>query len=352
MNLKKILPKKLKRYMKSFTHNHNMHGNLNAENKVFVALAADYGNLGDVAISHAQYNFIKSNLKNYEVIDVPIGRSIKNIRIIKKYIGENDIITIVGGGNFTNKYQEIEDIRNIWIKNFKNNRIVTFPQTIDFSSDEEGQKSFALSKKIIESHPDIHIFARETKSFSMMKEKLDAKVYLTPDIVLSLDESRGNKNINKSGILSCIRDDEESNFNPVEREHLLVNIKNHFGSDVLFTDTHLGFDGLSWDERDKALKEIWNKFKQSEVVVTDRLHGMIFSVITKTPCVVLLNNNHKISQTHSDWLISCGYIKLVNSKKTTDIIEAIETMRLINTDAHPHPILQDKYNSLVEVLNR
>ena len=39
-------------------------------------------------------------------------------------------------------------------------------------------------------------------------------------------------------------------------------------------------------------------FQKSELVITDRLHGMIFCYITKTPCIVMPNNNHKILMTY------------------------------------------------------
>ncbi|MDA3776081.1 polysaccharide pyruvyl transferase family protein [Streptococcus thermophilus] len=47
---------------------------------------------------------------------------------------------------------------------------------------------------------------------------------------------------------------------------------------------------LSW-----GFRKIITKFRY-EVVLTDKLHGMIFSYITGTPCIVLANDNHKIEK--------------------------------------------------------
>ncbi|MFB8735822.1 polysaccharide pyruvyl transferase family protein [Bacillus sp. SL00103] len=37
-------------------------------------------------------------------------------------------------------------------------------------------------------------------------------------------------------------------------------------------------------------------YVKAQVVVTDRLHGMIFCAITKTPCVVLRSFDHKVME--------------------------------------------------------
>ena len=68
---------------------------------------------------------------------------------------------------------------------------------------------------------------------------------------------------------------------------------------------------LSIEEREFELNKIWTAFKKSKVVVTDRLHGMIFCAITKTPCVAIDNSNHKISGVYDAWLKDIGYIKMI-----------------------------------------
>ena len=53
--------------------------------------------------------------------------------------------------------------------------------------------------------------------------------------------------------------------------------------------------------RDAILETKWAEFRSAEVVVTDRLHGMIFSAITGTPCVALDNVSRKVSQGY-EWV--------------------------------------------------
>jgi len=48
--------------------------------RVFLALAADYGNLGDLAITHAQLAFLRRRFPDAIVEEIPISRSLPAIR--------------------------------------------------------------------------------------------------------------------------------------------------------------------------------------------------------------------------------------------------------------------------------
>ena len=139
----KLIPLELKQYIKSFFIKNNINHFKNDNNrKIFIVLAADYGNLGDVAISYAQYVFLRNVFPLMQIVDVPISRNLTNIRFVKKIIQPGDVITIVGGGNVTNKYQEIENFRLKWLLSFPNNKINSFPVTIDITKCEFGKLSF------------------------------------------------------------------------------------------------------------------------------------------------------------------------------------------------------------------
>ena len=102
--IKKYIPSELKLQIKSLFQKHNINGDLNSNrNKIYVVLAADYGNLGDIAISYAQYKYLSVEFPCFDIIDVPISRTHRNIREVKKIISNRDVITIIGGGNFTKK---------------------------------------------------------------------------------------------------------------------------------------------------------------------------------------------------------------------------------------------------------
>ena len=139
-------------------------------NKVYIFLAADYANMGDVAITYAQKMYINNILPEYELIEIPYKKTIRLIPFLKRTIKSQDIITIVGGGNLTNRYDGLEEARRMVIKTFKKNNIISFPQTIEFTQDILGQESLRRTKKIYSKHKNLILFARENKSYQFMKE--------------------------------------------------------------------------------------------------------------------------------------------------------------------------------------
>ena len=180
----------------------------NTNKKAYVFLAADYGNLGDVAITYAQSNFLKNTLPEYEIIDIPISKTLEGIAIIKKTILKDDIVTTVGGGNFGDLYDQIEFYRQLVIQSFPNNKVISFPQTMDFSNSETGKKALLQAKKCYNKHKNLTFIAREEKSYHMMKDVFAKNtVLLTPDIVMSLNKIEPQ--FDREGIVLCLRADEE-----------------------------------------------------------------------------------------------------------------------------------------------
>jgi pyruvyl transferase EpsI len=133
---------------------------ISGKKRCFVFLAADYGNLGDVAITYAQEKFLQQRLPDYEIVDVPKSHTLDDLLRIKKSITTDDIITIVGGGNMGDMYFDLELLRLMVVNNFKNNRVISFPQTIDYSDSKEGRYLLNLSKRIYNSHSNITMCAR------------------------------------------------------------------------------------------------------------------------------------------------------------------------------------------------
>lgn len=282
-----------------------------SKNYAFIFLAADYGNLGDVAITYAQTKFLKKNLgKDFEVIEIPISQSLEGLHFVKKNIKPGDIVTSVGGGNLGDLYDQIEYIRQLAVRSFPRNKFISFPQTFDFSNTVKGNKALAIAKNVYNAHPNMFFVAREETSFKLMQEHFNkTTVLLTPDIVLSLNIEQPKQQ--RKGAVICMRQDKEKNLSDKETKYIQETIKNRFES-ISFYDTHINRNNLSIKEREIELNKIWNTFKSAELVVTDRLHGMIFCYITNTPCLVFQNNNHKVRETY-EWIKGNRNINLMAS---------------------------------------
>lgn len=315
-----------------------------SQRKAYVFLAADYGNLGDIAITYAQEKFLCDN-SDYQVVEVPISQSIEGLWFVKKNIKSSDIVTIIGGGNMGDLYDQIEYIRQLTIHFFPNNKIISFPQTFDFSETSNGRKTLAKAVKVYNRHNNIHIFAREKTSYELMLQKYTkATISLVPDIVLSLDKSEPQWN--RTGVVICMRNDAEKSLTREQNEYIIDTAKKHF-DEISYYDTHIGRNNLSIYERKEELNKIWLAFRGAELVITDRLHGMIFSYITKTPCLVFSNNNHKIKESYV-WIGNSGAITLISEFTEESVYDYFE--KKIFNNNFVHLSLREKYQTLIDAI--
>lgn len=301
------------------------------EKRIILMGVPYHKNLGDNAIVVAEEKFIKDLFPNYIYNYVPEENMLRCVEIVKNYIDDDDILVMHGGGNMGNEYSYIEQSRRRIVELFPNNKIIVMPQTIFFSDDENGREEFEASKKIYNSHKNLTIIAREKISYELMKKNFKCNVVFTPDIVLYLNEI-DNDNTTRNGALFLIRHDEESIFSDEQRNGMFDYIKKRFNGNVVISDTmHDRY--LRDDERRIVFNKKLDQIRDKEIVITDRLHGMIFSVITGTPCVVLGNYNHKIRES-AKWFRDFNYVKYVDDIKNVPnaVEELIKIEKIIYND--------------------
>lgn len=301
---------------------------LKGKRKCFVFLAADYGNLGDVAITYAQEKYLKERFPDYEIVDIPISVTISHLKTLKKICSEEDIITVTGGGYMGDLYVGAELIRQLVFKVFKHHKIISFPQTADFSDTAQGRCMLKQAERIYGRCSNMELWAREERSYAFMKEHFSKnKVRLTPDIVMSLDETRGDEK--RSGVTFCLRNDKEKNDKTDSFVSQIRTILEKHSNAITNYDTHIGDVQLGMEQRMVELTNIWNQFRRSKLVVTDRLHGMIFAYITGSPAIVLPNNNFKVTEAFK-WIEKCGYIHVLHD--TNSIESSIENLLAIRNE--------------------
>lgn len=297
--------------------------------KVFVFLSADYGNMGDVAITIAQIQILKKKYPDYLIVEVLASNCFKDIKSIYDICRPNDIVTIIGGGNMGDLYYDFQILREIVILKFKHNRVISFPQTIDFSNTQKGKKRLSISKKIYSKHPNLTILSREKKSYKLMKEFFPKnKVFLTPDVVLALDYTNIIQK-DRRGVIFSMRNDAEK-FLDSEQHHAIETYFEKKFDSLKYCDTHIGKKCLTDIERRAELNIILQKFSSAQVVVTDRLHGMIFSYITGTPAIVFPNGNSKVENCY-EWIKECGFIefvKEVNVLQLDNLVDKVSSTKI------------------------
>lgn len=327
--IKQLVPLVVKKHVSAYIGSRNFP--LPSGKRCFIFLAADYGNIGDIAISHAQKQYLKNVLTGYEVISIPISQTRFVINSIKKQIKTDDIVTIIGGGNMGGIYPDIEDLRQLVIKSFPSNRIVCFPQTLDWDDSAKSNRALKTIVKKYAKHPDIHIFARESithgKLIELFNKYNNVNIGLVPDIVMSASaESLGaTDSFESSGILKCLRNDKEVALSTIQYA-IVDKALADTDHEITKTDTHAGGSQLDNDYCATLLSDKLNQFRAAKLVVTDRLHGMILCLLSGTPCLVLPNSNHKIRQTYLDWLSDHPRLIFLELEETSNIDESIKKL--------------------------
>ncbi|MDD3341520.1 MAG: polysaccharide pyruvyl transferase family protein [Bacilli bacterium] len=312
-------------------------------NQAYVFFAADYNNLGDIAITLSQIDFLKNHLsKKYEIISINTDDSLKVYLDLKKKIDSSSILTFIGGGNNGDIYEFIDFKRRFYLKKFSINKIILFPQTVVYSDTYNGKKKLNEFVTYSKKCKNISIFAREKKSFDKYKNQNIKNVFLTPDIVFSFNYQIPN--VKRKNIGLIMRDDIEKSLS-ADYQNVLISQLKKYKLNIEYMDTCS--EKISINDNIVYLDSYLNKLSHKKIVVTDRLHGMIFCYITNTPCIVFNNNNDKILSTFNTWLKEQNFI-LLASDRDKEINEKINY--LLDLKSIVKKDLNNDYSELLEVI--
>lgn len=312
MNYKHILPIEINYKLKNsikFLQQKKPEYTVDNKNKyVYFLDIPSYGNVGDQAIALSMEKYMNDYFYDYKQIEFLESNVVNYINWLKKNIKKEDIICLTGGGNMGTMYQKYEAIRRLIIKKFPNNKIIIFPQTISYDNSNYSKREFKKSAKIYNNHKDICLMAREEKSYEIMKEKYNkCNVILCPDIVLYLDYRHYFKKSKENTLGLCLRDDKEKiNVNHLKEFISKLNMKKITISNIY------DFNIVDSSTRKKVVENKLKEFASNNLIITDRLHGMIFSYITNTPCIALPNSNGKVEGVYK-WIKNKGKVEFMKS---------------------------------------
>jgi len=142
-----------------------------------------------------------------------------------------------------------------------------------------------------------------------------------------------------------MRNDQEKKLTENESNILQIKVQELFGK-ILHYDTLINRSQMTINDRLEELNKIWDNFRKAELVITDRLHGMIFCYITNTPCIAFLNNNHKIEATYQ-WILCNENISIMHSFTEKDIASLVAKKELKFKEYKPIPYL---FQPLIDIL--
>lgn len=314
---------------------------IKGKRKIFLIGSPQDNNLGDHAIALTERAFLEQSFPDRELIELSGQMFQHQAGFIKKYINDDDLITLAGGGDLGNQYLWIEECRRSVMKHFKNNKIVLFPQTAYFTEDHNGSEELAKSIKTYGRCKNLTLFAREEVSFQFLLNHFkENKVGLCPDIVFLHNKSEPC--YERGGALLCLRSDLEGKLAYQDILSIRHKCLQAFGH-VDVTDT-CHAECIMFENRQKMVDEKLVQFKKSELVITDRLHGLVFAAITGTPCIAVGNYNHKVAGIY-EWVKSFPYVKYVNAPEDVSA-DLLREMKNIDRGLYGNEIFSEYYSNL------
>lgn len=283
----------------------------------FLIWTPAHGNLGDHAITLAEEKCLKKwNISFVELTETDIRLlASKN----KLCLLNRQKVLVQGGGFFGTLWYGLEKtLRDLFLQ-IKDASILVLPQTVYYEDNDWGREEFSKAIRIYEQLSFFKIAVREEQSFAAMKSRYE-NVFLSPDMVFAMDDVSFLEK--RDGCLLCLRNDAEKTRPESSMQEIKEALTPLFGEKIRLTDTCIP-KMVSKKERAAAVEKKLREFASAKLVVTDRLHGMLFSAITGTPCIVLDSKSYKVLGS-AKWLTDCNYIQFCNSP--SEISHLYETM--------------------------
>lgn len=304
-----------------------------------------HGNLGDHAITLAQQQLLHEPGMTYGELTASEmdGRE----KYYASMTPRSCFVAVPGGGFLGMLWPEEEYRFRRILEAFRDHRVMVFPQTVTFDlTTEEGRAFFAESKAIYSAHKDLTIFVREARSYAFMRENMpDVRVVLAPDVVTYFHYLE--KEDARSGFLLCLRSDLEKAVSGAEAEAIRRSLHHRYPQEpITYTDTNL-YRPVAPEDRAETLSAKLRAFASSKLVVTDRLHGMVFAAITNTPCLALGNCNGKVKGVYQ-WIKDNPYIRYVDNVDTFE--DELQKLDLTAENAYQYGTIDSAMQPLKNTL--
>jgi exopolysaccharide biosynthesis predicted pyruvyltransferase EpsI len=247
-------------------------------------------------------------------------------RLLERSVGRHGTILIQGGGNLGDAHPHQHRVRELVLRDFPRARVIQLPQSVWFRG-EAGERRF---RRLAEAHSDFTLMVREGRSLEWAAEALDVPCVLCPDLALalgSLERSPADREL-----MWLMRRDREGRGQPLPplgpddaradwrvkgpmlesgpRPLRLWLAANRRIGAAMAADGRLAT--TLWRAGARTFAPIARRrlalgverLSHGRVVITDRLHGHVLSLLLGIPHVLLDNTSGKCRAFWETWTSS------------------------------------------------
>ena len=277
----------------------------------------DYGNVGDSAIWLGEMDYLRRI--GASVVYACDLASFSPARLRERL--EDGVILLSGGGNLGDLWPAHQRLREAVIKAFPDHRIIQLPQSVHF----DDKAALDRARAAFDAHSQLVLLLRDHRSLAFARGEFGAPCLLCPDLSLALGPLA--RRPARRDVLWLLRGDQEArNQGPAPLGVESVDWLEEPRSWLLRANRLLSeprswpatLQAWTWPALASFYDRVWEALarerlsrgcallSEGEVVVTDRLHGHLLSVLLGIPHVVLDNSYGKIRDYYDTWTHSCG----------------------------------------------
>lgn len=320
------------------------------EPKIFYIGIPAHTNLGDLAQGVCIRSWLKKNYPDRRVVEIEtnalVNTNFSLLKLLKKVYRPKDFIVFQSGYTTTDLGGFADEMHRAVMGILPEAKMLMLPQTIYFQKEENKKRT----SQIYNSMSNMLFLARDKVSYEMAVEMFpDVTVKLYPDIVTTLIGTN-HYDYKRDGVIMCCRDDGEKFY--TDEEIAVLEEKCRKLGRVNRTDTtkYGSTKDIVRNAEDYIKNEI-DTYAHYKVMITDRYHGTILSLVAGTPVIIIKTTDHKVT-TGAEWFkgIYDDYVYL--AKDLEDAYRIAEKLYSEKLDHKLNPYFEREYYDMLPALFR
>lgn len=324
----------------------NISGN---KKKVFYLGVPSHNNLGDLAQGVCIRRWIQKHYPEYECIEIETNALVNTrfslINKLKKVYKPDDFIVFQSGYTTTDLGGYADEMHRAVIQALLDAHMLMMPQTVYFKKEENRKRT----SEVYDSGRNMLFLARDKVSYGLAKDMFkQLQIELFPDIVTTLIGNYFFEG-NREGIMFCCRDDGEKFYSDDKIQTLMDKCGNFCKVDRTDTTKKEKRADIVKNAKQLILKEV-EKYSKYKVMITDRYHGTILSLVAGTPVIIIKTTDHKVV-TGAEWFrgIYDDYVYLAQDLE--EAYQLAKTVYMKKIDYKLEPVFESQfYDRLPQIL--
>lgn len=303
----------------------SLRGVVDESSSVALVNYPDIGNVGDPALWLGTMELLKG-LGIRPEYHIPRGSldagTIDRLRSV-------DVVLVNGGGNFGDLWPGQQQTREQVFEACADRRIVQLPQSLWYRD----RQNLVRMAQLCQAASDLTLMWREKRSFDFARKVFHCRHMLVPDMAFALERV---DRASRTEFMWLIRSDQESRFSSAAWQQASGGQVTDWMSDPHPDNRRLATTRKRLHEQlsreaptetietlmiDLASMRVERGFEilgKGRVVITDRLHGHIMSVLLGRPHVIVDNSYGKLFDSYRTWIDGLEWVLTASSPEDAD----------------------------------